>query len=130
MKCPKCQTENKENARFCRNCGNEFILVCPECGSQNLHGDNFCDQCRHNLKQYQDDQESEPFAKPLSFDDKIEKIQKYLPKGIIDKVLSHLSKIEGEKKEFTVMFCDMAGFTPLVEKIGAERAYAVMDQIY
>ena len=28
------------------------------------------------------------------------------------------------------MFCDMVGFTPLVEKIGPEGAYSLMDQIY
>ncbi|MGM0428390.1 MAG: ATP-binding protein [Thermodesulfobacteriota bacterium] len=28
------------------------------------------------------------------------------------------------------MFCDMEGFTPLVEKLGPEEAYKVMDQIY
>ena len=28
------------------------------------------------------------------------------------------------------MFCDMEGFTPLVEKLGPEEAYAIMDQVY
>ncbi len=28
------------------------------------------------------------------------------------------------------MFADMEGFTPLVEKIGPENAYSIMDQIY
>ena len=27
------------------------------------------------------------------------------------------------------MFCDMVGFTPLVEKLGPEDAYALMDQV-
>ncbi len=50
--------------------------------------------------------------------------------GLIDKVLSQKSKIEGEKKQVTVMFCDMADSTPLVEKIGPEQAYTVMDEMY
>jgi class 3 adenylate cyclase/ribosomal protein L40E len=125
MKCPKCQTDNKENAKFCRKCGQKLAKICPQCGSDNLPEDSFCDQCGYNLSL-----PAGPFLKDLSFDEKIEKIQKYLPKGIIDKVLSQRSKIEGERKEVTVMFCDMAGFTPLVEKVGAERAYAIMDQIY
>ena len=29
-----------------------------------------------------------------------------------------------------VMFCDMEGFTPMVESFGPEKAYAVMDQVY
>jgi class 3 adenylate cyclase len=28
------------------------------------------------------------------------------------------------------MFCDMAGFTALVEKLGPEDAYDIMDQVY
>jgi class 3 adenylate cyclase len=28
------------------------------------------------------------------------------------------------------MFCDMEGFTPLVEKLGPEEAYTIMDQVY
>jgi class 3 adenylate cyclase len=28
------------------------------------------------------------------------------------------------------MFCDMEGFTPLVEKIVPEEAYSIMDEVY
>jgi predicted ATPase/class 3 adenylate cyclase len=28
------------------------------------------------------------------------------------------------------MFCDMEGFTPLVERLGSEEAYSIMDQVY
>ena len=28
------------------------------------------------------------------------------------------------------MFCDLEGFTPLVEQLGAEEAYGIMDQVY
>ena len=28
------------------------------------------------------------------------------------------------------MFCDMQGFTPLSEKLGSEKVYAMMDEIY
>ena len=34
----------------------------------------------------------------------IEKIQKYLPKGIAEKILAQKDKIEGEHKQVTVMF--------------------------
>jgi len=68
--------------------------------------------------------------KDLSFDEKLDKIQRYLPKGLTDKILSQKDKIEGERKQVTVMFCDMEGFTSLVEKIGPEEAYTIMDQVY
>ncbi|MDY6791565.1 MAG: adenylate/guanylate cyclase domain-containing protein [Thermodesulfobacteriota bacterium] len=125
MKCPKCQTDNKEAAIFCRKCGEKFSLNCTKCGAENLPGDNFCDQCGYNLTV-----PSESIPKDLSFDEKIDKIQRYLPKGLTEKILSQRNKIEGERKQVTVMFCDMEGFTGLVEKLGSEDAYGIMDRIY
>jgi class 3 adenylate cyclase/tetratricopeptide (TPR) repeat protein len=65
-----------------------------------------------------------------TFEEKIAKIQKYLPEGLTEKILSQRDRIEGERKQVTVMFCDMEGFTPLVEKLGAEEAYLTMDRVY
>ena len=68
--------------------------------------------------------------KDLSFDEKLEKMQRYLPKGLAEKIISQKDKIEGERKQVTVMFCDMKGSTPLTEKLGPEETFSLMDQIY
>jgi class 3 adenylate cyclase/tetratricopeptide (TPR) repeat protein len=125
MKCPKCQFENPEDARFCNGCGHKLELACPECGKINPPASRFCNGCGHNLTF-----PSKPRPKDLSFDEKLEKIQRYLPKGLTEKILSQRDKIEGERKQVTVMFCDMEGFTHLVERLGPEEAYSIMDQIY
>jgi class 3 adenylate cyclase len=125
MKCPKCQHENPEDARFCNECGHKLELACPECGKVNPAGSKFCNGCGHNLTQ-----SLGPAPKDLSFDEKLDKIQRYLPKGLTEKILSQRERIEGERKQVTVMFCDLEGFTPLVEKLGPEEAYTVMDQVY
>ena len=125
MKCPSCQHENPEGAKFCNGCGNKLEVACPACNQINPPGSRFCNECGHKLTQ-----PSEPAPKELSFDEKIKKIQKYLPKGLTDKILSQRDKIEGEKKQVTVMFADMEGFTPLVEKLGPEEAYSIMDEVY
>ena len=85
----------------------------------------FCDECGHKLTL-----PSEPLPKDLSFDDKLTKIQKYLPKGLTEKIISQRDRIEGERKQVTVMFCDMEGFTPLSEMLGIEDAYSIIDQVY
>jgi class 3 adenylate cyclase/tetratricopeptide (TPR) repeat protein len=82
-------------------------------------------ECGHSLTV-----SSEPISKELSFDKKIERIQRYLPKGLTEKILAQKDKIEGERKQVTVMFCDMEGFTALVESLGPEEAYSIMDQVY
>jgi len=125
MKCLKCQHENPSDARFCNGCGQKLELACPKCGKTNPLGSKFCNGCGYNLTL-----PSEPALKELSFDEKIKKIQKYLPKGITEKILSQRDMIEGERKLVTVMFCDMEGFTSLSEKLGPEEMYTLMDQVY
>ena len=125
MKCPKCQAENPETRKFCRECGAKLSLPCPQCGSENLPGDRFCGECGHDLTV-----PSEQPPRELSFDEKLEKIQRYLPGGLTDKILAQRDKIEGERKQVTVMFCDMKGSTPLSEKIGHEKIYSIMDEVF
>ncbi|MGD9045676.1 MAG: adenylate/guanylate cyclase domain-containing protein [Desulfobacterales bacterium] len=125
MKCQKCQFENPEDSAFCGDCGAALEVSCPNCGAVPPANFKFCNKCGHDLLKA-----PEVPAKDLSFDQKIEKIQKYLPKGLTEKILSQRDRIEGERKQVTVMFCDMVGFTPLSELLGIEDAYAIMDQVY
>jgi class 3 adenylate cyclase/predicted ATPase len=125
MKCPKCQFENPDSAKFCSECGNKLEIHCPECGKVNPLGSKFCNECGHNLTV-----PTSPVLKELSFDEKLAKIRRYLPKDLTQKILAQKDKIEGEHKQVTVMFCDMEGFTSLTEKLGPEQMYSMMDQIY
>ena len=125
MKCPKCQFENLDDSVFCGDCGAPLLVSCPSCGSAPPPGYKFCNKCGQDLLKT-----SEKPIKELSFDQKIEKIQKYLPEGIAKKILSQRDRIEGERKHVTVMFCDMQGFTAMSERVGAEEAYSIMDEVY
>ena len=100
MQCSSCRVENSKDAKFCNQCG-AFLGISDQTGFS-----------------------------PQSFDEKLAKIQRYLPQGLTQKILSQRDRIEGEHRHVTVMFCDMEGFTPLVERLGAEAAYTVMGQIY
>lgn len=33
MKCPRCQSQNPHDARFCEECGARLELTCPNCGA-------------------------------------------------------------------------------------------------
>ena len=125
MKCQKCQAENSEDSKFCHECGVKLVKVCPQCGSECLLGDKFCSKCGKNLSL-----PPEPSIKEFTADEKLEIIKRYLPKALTEKVLAQRDKIEGERKQVTVMFCDMVGFTPLSERLGPEEAYSIMDRVY
>ncbi len=100
-------------------------MNCPECHFENPEGANFCYDCGHNFALH-----SKATSQVISYDEKLAKIQRYLPQGITEKILSQKEKIEGERRQVTVMFCDMEGFTPFVDMLGSEEAYGIMDQVY
>jgi class 3 adenylate cyclase/tetratricopeptide (TPR) repeat protein len=125
MKCPKCRYKNPEDIKFCGECGAKLDRLCPSCNSPNPPQFKFCGECGHKLVV-----PAETLPKDLSVDEKIEKIQKYLPRGLTEKILFQKDRIEGERKQVTVMFCDLEGFTALSERLGPEEAYKVMDEIY
>ena len=124
-KCPQCQYDNHEEVKLCEKCGSELKLECSNCKAKSPPGKKYCSDCGHNLAH-----PSESILKASTFDDKLDKIQRYLPRGIKDKILAQRDKIEGERKIVTVMFCDIEKFTPLAEKLGDEETYRIMDHIY
>jgi class 3 adenylate cyclase/tetratricopeptide (TPR) repeat protein len=125
MKCPKCQFEIPEELTFCGKCGAKLEKVCPKCNFVNPFDYSYCGACGYDLTL-----PSKPIPQGLSFDEKLAKIQRYLPKDLTQKILAQRDKIEGERKQVTVMFCDMEGFTSLTEKLGSEEMYSIMDQVY
>jgi class 3 adenylate cyclase/tetratricopeptide (TPR) repeat protein len=116
MKCSGCQTGNPEQAKFCIECGAKLEFHCPNCGAVTPANGKFCMECGNNLK------EAEPQS-PVNY----RQPQSYTPKHLADKILSHRSAIEGERKLVTVLFADVAGFTAVSEKLDPEEVHQVMD---
>jgi hypothetical protein len=116
MKCPKCQTENRDGIKFCEDCGNKLEIKCPSCGVLIPHGKNFCGECGHNL---QGPKEPPDYSKP----------QSYTPRFLADKILTFRSSIEGERKLVTVFFADVANFTTLSEKLDPEEVHQLDEKI-
>ncbi len=118
MRCPKCQFENPEGAKFCRDCGAslELDLTCPNCGSSHPQGSKFCIECGHDLRSITE-------APPIDFSQP----QSYTPKFLADKILTTRSSIEGERKLVTVLFADVANYTSISEKLDPEEVHQIMD---
>jgi len=45
VKCPSCEHENRQSARFCDECGGALAPACPQCGAELRTGARFCDSC-------------------------------------------------------------------------------------
>ena len=50
MKCPECQFDNREELKFCEECGTKFELECPACKANIPPGRKFCGKCGYNLQ--------------------------------------------------------------------------------
>ena len=116
MKCPKCQFENREGAKFCKECGVELELTCPKCGTQYSPSSKFCDECGNDLIK-------PAKAPPVDYSEP----QAYTPKFLADKILTSKSSIEGERKLVTVLFADVANYTAISEKLDPEEVHQIMD---
>jgi len=65
MKCPKCQFENPDERKFCRECGAKLFLDCPKCAYKNLPDDRYCGECGQKLDEAVEREEAVPEAPGL-----------------------------------------------------------------
>ena len=54
----------------------------------------------------------------------------YTPKHLAEKILPSRSALEGERKQVTVLFCDLANSTPIAERIGPEAMHTLLNRFF
>ena len=117
MKCPRCQHENRPQAKFCEECAAQLAPTCSNCGSQLSATAKFCPECAHPVT---GDKDAQPrFASP----------QSYTPKHLAEKILTSKSSLEGERKQVTVLFSDMKGSMELLADRDPEEARKLLDPV-
>jgi len=123
MKCTKCQFENQEGVKFCIECGTPMEFHCPKCNAKTPATGKFCGECGHDLRK-----PSEALPEERYYEKKIEKIQKYLPNGLTDKILSQRDRNEGEREQVPVIISYMEGFTTFFDKVCPEDAHSTIGE--
>jgi class 3 adenylate cyclase/tetratricopeptide (TPR) repeat protein len=117
MQCPRCQHENRSQAKFCEECAAPLARTCPQCGSQLSATAKFCSECSHPV-----DRSVAPrqhFSSP----------QTYTPKHLAEKILTSKSALEGERKQVTVLFADLKGSMELLADRDPEESRKLLDPV-
>ena len=117
MTCPRCQHENRAQAKFCEECAAPLARTCPNCGAQASPIAKFCSECAHPLAESVPTQAR--FASPGT----------YTPKHLAEKILTSKSALEGERKQVTVLFADLKGSMELLADRDPEEARKLLDPV-
>ena len=118
MNCGQCQQETPSDADFCPACGAKLDAFCARCGTANAPSHTFCKKCGQTLGAAGGLSETSDLSKSPS---------SYTPKHLAEKVLTSRSALEGERKQVTVLFADVVGFSTLSEKLDPESVHGIMD---
>jgi predicted ATPase/class 3 adenylate cyclase len=134
MLCGACRTDNPAQNRFCDQCGAPLEAVCPSCGAQVRPEAKFCGSCGKRLGEAATAErrvgpEARP-AQPAMPPAYRSPVVAYTPRHLADKILRSRSALEGERRQVTVLFADIAGFTTLAEKLDPEDVHRIMDRCF
>src|SRR5213593_122247 len=110
MRCPACQHENPAGQKFCGECGARLSSAAP--GSTASTGP------------------ATPAPESASVPERFASPAAYTPRHLAEKVLTSRSALEGERKQVTVMFTDVSGFTAMSERLDPEDVHAIMDRAF
>ncbi len=137
--CPGCGGGSPEHAKFCIECGGKLANLCPGCGSDNPPRARFCAECgtslvalpthaviAHTLNPHNDGQTigaapdspdvfaSDYAAFPLRSTLFASPLVPAAPTGVT------------ERRQITVLFCDLVGSTALAEKLDPEDLHLLI----
>ena len=128
--------DNPSQNRFCDQCGAVLDAVCPSCGGTIRPEARFCGTCGKRIGEAAAaERRAEPEARsarppaspPLAYRSPV---VAYTPRHLADKILRSRSALEGERRQVTVLFADIAGFTTLAEKLDPEDVHRIVDRCF
>ena len=107
MQCPKCQHENPNEANFCMKCGTKLERKCSNCGADYPEEAAFCMKCGTQLVQ----ETTPPTAEEKP----------------VEPLVAAREAPEAERRQLTVMFCDLVGSTALSARLDPEELREVIQ---
>ena len=104
MDCPTCRAKVAERSRFCSECGTPLPVACPGCGHRIAASAKFCPDCGESLTGEGGPPRSDgPGSREPATD-----------------------PVTAERRQLTVMFCDLVGSTNLATRLDSEDLRTVL----
>ncbi|MDA2919111.1 AAA family ATPase [Desulfobacterota bacterium AH_259_B03_O07] len=119
MRCASCGFENPSGIKFCGECGAPLKHRCSSCGFENPPGFKFCGECANPLIEHI------PSTKFTHIDSQLDKNEKNGAQVI--PIVPERKAPEAERRQLTVMFCDIVGSATLSEQLDPEELRDVMQ---
>src|SRR5215831_15861325 len=119
MQCPSCSFGNPQGMSFCGRCGNPLSPACSQCGFANPADFAFCGKCGRPLAAARTEQSQPAKSKSQPTQQATKRSKRSQGKGQATKE-PRFATSEAERRQLTVMFCDLVGSTPLAEKLDPE----------
>ncbi len=92
-------------------------MKCPKCQAENPPKNKFCGECGYRLQM-------------SSKEDRMDIIKKDIPESLVNKIILTKDTIEKERKDVTVIFADISGFTTMSEKLDPEELTILMNKCF
>ena len=108
MECPICRAETPDVGKFCTTCGAALPVRCPSCGSANHSSSKFCLDCGQKLSGANSETTTKPATQSVASP-------------------STRSNTSAERRQVTVMFCDLVGSTALSARMDPEDLREVIS---
>ena len=107
MQCLSCKADIPEGSKFCPECGAALLGRCPSCGIAHPASAKFCAECGHKL--------------PVTGIDKVV--------GLAPETAATQPSQVGsaERRQLTIMFCDLVGSTALSARLDPEDMRETMS---
>ena len=114
MRCPSCHHDNRPDRHFCTQCGTRLAAGCPSCGAPIEVDERFCGGCGAALTIRGQTTSSSPAHTPIPS----------------EKIHQATTTVEGERKQVTVLFVDVAGSMELAEHLDPEAWSQIMQRFF
>ncbi len=92
-------------------------MKCPQCGTENPSNNKFCGECGFNLASY-------------TSIERMDLVKKSIPENLVKKIISMKDTMIKERRNVTVVFADISGFTTMSEKLDPEELTALMNDCF